>query len=289
MYSYVGNDPVNRMDPTGLFWGKLWRAIKKIVTSKWFQIALAVAIIVIAHYYPNSIFGFLGGGSSGASSGAAGAATAPVLQTAATGAGAVAARAAPIAATNAAFAVGGVAALEGATVGLSLAADIASLGLAGALAAGQIGGQFSSAQQKQVEDTKKDVKNRLQNPDCAGLLGGLRNAQALLRRANVLNANTLSPSYKGTAGLYSKAANIARSEASNPSGFFAYSEGAPLRVNNGRTVLPKNIYLTNRFFSENLSQQATLFIHELNRLKGYTGGYQEDYVRITKACGTANP
>src|SRR5882762_2884441 len=81
MYSYVGNDPVNRMDPTGLFWGKLWRAIKKIVTSKWFQIALAVAIIVIAHYYPNSIFGFLGGGSS-ASGGTASAATAPVLQTA---------------------------------------------------------------------------------------------------------------------------------------------------------------------------------------------------------------
>jgi RHS repeat-associated protein len=47
MYSYVGNDPVNRTDPTGLFWGKLWRAIKKVLTNKWFIIALTVALAVI--------------------------------------------------------------------------------------------------------------------------------------------------------------------------------------------------------------------------------------------------
>ena len=56
MYSYVDNDPVNRMDPTGLFWGKLWRAIKKIVTSKWFIIAVSVALVVLT--IGSSVFGW---------------------------------------------------------------------------------------------------------------------------------------------------------------------------------------------------------------------------------------
>jgi RHS repeat-associated protein len=47
MYGYCANDPVNRIDPNGLFWGKLWRAIKSVVTSKWFVIALTVALAVI--------------------------------------------------------------------------------------------------------------------------------------------------------------------------------------------------------------------------------------------------
>jgi len=46
MYSYVGNDPVNRMDPTGLFWGKIFGFFKKLV--KWAMVALAVALIVVA-------------------------------------------------------------------------------------------------------------------------------------------------------------------------------------------------------------------------------------------------
>lgn len=56
MYSYVGNDPVNRTDPTGLFWGKLWRGIKNIVTSKWFVIALTVALAVIT--IGSAVFGW---------------------------------------------------------------------------------------------------------------------------------------------------------------------------------------------------------------------------------------
>jgi RHS repeat-associated protein len=56
MYTYCGNDPVNRTDPSGLFWGKLWRAIKKIVTSKWFIIALSVALVVLT--IGSSVFGW---------------------------------------------------------------------------------------------------------------------------------------------------------------------------------------------------------------------------------------
>ncbi|MGH9941778.1 MAG: DUF4214 domain-containing protein [Pyrinomonadaceae bacterium] len=47
LYSYVGNDPVNHVDPDGLFFKKLWNAIKKVFTSKWFVIAATVALAVI--------------------------------------------------------------------------------------------------------------------------------------------------------------------------------------------------------------------------------------------------
>src|SRR5213079_3389820 len=104
LYAYCANDPINHTDPSGLgFFSKLWHGIKKIITSKWFQIALAVAIILIAHYYPNSIFG-LGGGATAAHTG-----TAPVLHAALTGA---AREAAKLAAAQAI----GAAALEGAAV-----------------------------------------------------------------------------------------------------------------------------------------------------------------------------
>jgi len=46
MYGYVGNDPVNRTDPSGLFWGKLFGFFKKLI--KVVMVALAVALIVVA-------------------------------------------------------------------------------------------------------------------------------------------------------------------------------------------------------------------------------------------------
>ncbi|HVQ38640.1 MAG TPA: RHS repeat-associated core domain-containing protein, partial [Pyrinomonadaceae bacterium] len=46
MYGYVGNDPVNRTDPTGLFWGKVFGFFKKLI--KVVMVALAVALIVVA-------------------------------------------------------------------------------------------------------------------------------------------------------------------------------------------------------------------------------------------------
>jgi RHS repeat-associated protein len=54
MYAYVGNDPVNRVDPEGLFWGKLWRAFKKIF--KWLAVAAAVAVAVLTIIYAPVLF-----------------------------------------------------------------------------------------------------------------------------------------------------------------------------------------------------------------------------------------
>ena len=176
MYSYCGNDPVNRTDPGGLFWGKLWRAIKKIVTSKWFQIALAVAIIVIAHYYPHSLFGFLSGSSSAGRA-------APVLHAAATGPAAAAARTAAIASTNAAFAAGGVAALEGG-IAASGIATAASLGLAGALGVSVAGkAQLTKQQRQEYDRTKSDAKKKLNSFECKDFL--IRHG---LQFQNVVNA-----------------------------------------------------------------------------------------------------
>ena len=45
LYAYCGNDPVNRLDPDGLFWGKLFGWIGKVV--KWVAIAVTVAIVVL--------------------------------------------------------------------------------------------------------------------------------------------------------------------------------------------------------------------------------------------------
>jgi hypothetical protein len=49
-----------------------------------------------------------------------------------------------------------------------------------------------------------------------------------------------------------------------------------------------NIYVSGRFprVIATVSGQVTLTMHELNRLNGYTGAYEEDYARIREACGT---
>lgn len=48
MYNYVGNDPVNRVDPSGLFWGKLFGFIKKLFRAIMITLAVMAAVVAIA-------------------------------------------------------------------------------------------------------------------------------------------------------------------------------------------------------------------------------------------------
>lgn len=46
MYAYCGNDPVNRTDPDGLFWGKFFKWLGRAL--KWIAIAVMVAVAIIS-------------------------------------------------------------------------------------------------------------------------------------------------------------------------------------------------------------------------------------------------
>jgi hypothetical protein len=48
LYAYCGNDPVNHLDPDGLFWGKLAKFVSGFFkVLKWVIVAVAVAIAVV--------------------------------------------------------------------------------------------------------------------------------------------------------------------------------------------------------------------------------------------------
>jgi RHS repeat-associated protein len=74
LYAYCGNDPVNHLDLNGLFWGKLFRGIGKVVATvlKWGAAAAGVfvAFVAIATGHPEFLiisgllFGFAFGGAT---------------------------------------------------------------------------------------------------------------------------------------------------------------------------------------------------------------------------------
>jgi hypothetical protein len=152
-----------------------------------------------------------------------------------------------------------------------------------------IGGHFSEEQLKNINAIIGRVRELLKNPKCAQVLGGTKNARALLNRAQVRYANTIDSKYRGTGGRFPFVASQARAYALDPqSNIYAYSEVGK------RGLIAKNIYLNDRFLTKmSPSQQDTSFIHELNRLNGYGGASLErvkgDYANITNACGTADP
>lgn len=166
LYAYCMNDPVNHSDPSGLgffsFLKKIGKAILKVLKSKWFQIALAVAIIVIAHYYPHSIFGALGGGSQAGG-------TAPILHGAGTTTGLGAAGAVGTAATAAYWSTFSVAALEGMGAVSAGIATAISLGMAGALGAG-IAANLTQQTQQRSNQSKKKTQGKTRCPPTADQL-----------------------------------------------------------------------------------------------------------------------
>ena len=88
------------------------------------------------------------------------------------------------------------------------------------------------------------VQDLLQNPNCAAVLGGIKQANALLNRATFYYAKTANPDYRGSNGNYYDpktgvtVAGQARRLASTPgSTVAAFSE-----------IGGKNVYLTDRFF-----------------------------------------
>lgn len=78
LYAYCGNDPINHTDPSGLFFGGLFKAIGKFLKKayKWIAVAVAVAVAVLTIVYApvlfttslKLIFGVIGAVANAASS-----------------------------------------------------------------------------------------------------------------------------------------------------------------------------------------------------------------------------
>lgn len=65
LYAYCANDPVNHTDPDGLFFGKLFKWIGKIVNTfnkilKWVLVAVAVTVAVLFIVSAPAAVAFLG-------------------------------------------------------------------------------------------------------------------------------------------------------------------------------------------------------------------------------------
>jgi RHS repeat-associated protein len=163
LYAYCMNDPVNHTDPSGLgffsFLKKIFKAILKILSNKWVQIALMVAMIAVLHFYYHYNFGF--GVVSNAPSGAA-----PVLHAAATST--VAAASSGGAALSAGITgtfLAGVAVDEGILVGVgSLLTDLGTLALGTAAA---VGAANHAAQKNNAKTNKKTEQKKPEKSPCS--------------------------------------------------------------------------------------------------------------------------
>ena len=282
LYTYCGNDPVNYLDPSGLFWGSLFKWIGKIFKAfskilKWVVLAVviitvAIAIVVspeAAFIFAKAVLGLIGKimGISVQST--------PYVYSLATGA------------------------LSG---GVSVSMGISGYVIAGFYSVGSvssfaqtrhgrkrqkkqpfvIGGTFSVGDLSTVKRIKSNVDTLLKDPNCAKVLGGTAKAQGLAKKATVMNGDTINPAFRGSGGT---AARAAHADAMDPNSNTLAILEVPGRF----------IFLNHRFFDRGYSdaQLETVYIHELHRLGGLKGNSMSvikgDYANIVQACGTASP
>jgi RHS repeat-associated protein len=263
LYAYCGNDPINYIDPDGLFFKKLFRAFGKILRI--LKIAVLVAATVLALITLNIpalirlgvewLYEFgpgwlrkaidIGLGFVSRMGGNSDFRTPPTFG-------------------------------NGSSNGVNgfLAKQIRSRKI-------PVGGAFSFSDWRTLLLVRFLVTSALKRPECAALLSGLKKANLLNRRAKIFNAETVNPAYNG---IEKRMADTARQR-----GFAAISE-APGR----KTALTDLFFRPANGRAISLSAQATILIHEMKHHNGFPPerdgyDYRADYDEISQKCGTQSP
>jgi len=284
MYAYCGNDPINHVDPEGLFFGwlkKAFGAIRKFFSNIIVKIAVVVALTIISigaasgawslftvTTDPGLAFSIGGNALAGVATGAA-AGTLPSLT-----------------------ALGWVTAGISAASGVGLPKWSAGIGnfrtppINGGVGTGGVsnflqevqanmGGYFVNKVDTEILQHVFDIiRDRLNRPKCAKILGGKANAVRLLDRSRPIYSPTLSTTFRAPFAQY------ARRDALNPNG--RYAAITPVR---GR-----NVYIAGRFFNGSYNDMATVYFHELKHSNGKPGepqgyDYKADFRQIRINCG----
>ncbi|MGH9929017.1 MAG: RHS repeat-associated core domain-containing protein [Pyrinomonadaceae bacterium] len=178
LYAYCANDPINRLDPSGLgffsFLKKIGKAILKVLKNKWVMLAIAIAIIVIAHYYPNALFSFGGGSASNAGR------ALPVLKMGGTSASALASSGA---ATG--ILTGTVVADVEAIITFSAAAELTQLAGVAALGTGGVAKALEGERLKDYEKHRAQARKTIKLKSCQDFLNSRGiDPQSLLKALN---------------------------------------------------------------------------------------------------------
>jgi RHS repeat-associated protein len=178
LYAYCGNDPINNVDPDGLFWGGLWKALKAIGKA-------------IANFFSAKI----GGYSPGFRTPPIFPGSLPSTISVSSG-GNVNFRTPPFVSGflhTSSIAIGGA--------GVGVVGMFLQM-LFGAISAAQkLTGQMSKRQKATLESGLKAAEKRLDNKACADLFGGKENALATLKGATIkyddLGVAQLTPKKEG--------------------------------------------------------------------------------------------
>jgi RHS repeat-associated protein len=177
LYTYCGNDPINHIDPDGLFFKKLFKWITRIF--KWIAIAVTVAVAVLT---------IIPAGWAGT-----------VLAKLAIFAAKHQVLAALLGLKGPSFIIHNLASKAGvAAAGFWTLAGIGAVNSFLQSRSGvSRGGEFSDIEYYTLVNVLAIVRNRLSRPRCARHLGGVRRAMRLLDSTSFVNAHTINPSYRG--------------------------------------------------------------------------------------------